>query len=319
MEIVEAATQDIPEIVELMKISLGEKLMPKSQAFFIWKHLKNPFGESMILLAKNEGKIIGLRTFMRWTWENDCMQHYAVRAVDTATHPSFQGKGIFSTLTKRAVELGIKQGVSFVFNSPNPISLKGYLKLGWYVSGKMPIKLRLGSVAPRFFSTKTTNQFYNKYSIAASIESIPLNWTPSFVSKSFRTPISLEYLQWRYGDCPVARYAGIIVPNEFGFVFRLKPFKKFIELRICESWVESDEAIDKMGKAIKNIIKEIRPLLVTEAAIPLINNSLKRKVNSIGIIKNGPVVTLRTLASNSLDDFNNFKNWTPSIGSMELF
>ena len=123
MEIVQAQEIDLQEIISLLKISLGEALMPKSEAYFLWKHINNPFGKSIILLAKEDGKIIGIRTFMHWRWVNQHEIITAVRAVDTATHPDFQGRGIFSKLTMQAVDTAIQHKIGFVFNTPNPISM----------------------------------------------------------------------------------------------------------------------------------------------------------------------------------------------------
>jgi GNAT superfamily N-acetyltransferase len=130
MEITQAQDSDINEIISLLKISLGEALMPKSEAYFIWKHFKNPFGKSLILLAKENGKIIGIRAFMLWSWINVETIVTSVRAVDTATHPDYQGKGVFKKLTLEAVKKSIDEKFSFVFNTPNPISMIGYLKIG---------------------------------------------------------------------------------------------------------------------------------------------------------------------------------------------
>ncbi len=59
----------------------------------------------------------------------------AVRAVDTATHPDHQGRGIFSTLTPtRSRRCGSR--ADLVFNTPNEKSLPGYLKMGWQIVGQ---------------------------------------------------------------------------------------------------------------------------------------------------------------------------------------
>src|SRR5688500_17576198 len=98
MEIRRAVEADIPEIVSLLKLSLGESLMPKSERYWRWKHIENPFGVSPVLLAIEAGTIIGVRAFMRWAWSRGETRLEAVRAVDTATHPDFQGRGIFRKL-----------------------------------------------------------------------------------------------------------------------------------------------------------------------------------------------------------------------------
>src|SRR5688572_23337100 len=104
MDIREATDSDIPEIIALLKISLGESLMPKSERYWRWKHIENPFGRSPVILCWDEGKLVGVRAFMRWEWISEGQLYRAVRAVDTATHPDYQGKGIFKKLTLSLVE-----------------------------------------------------------------------------------------------------------------------------------------------------------------------------------------------------------------------
>ena len=49
--------------------------------------------------------IVGFRTFLRWEFEHpDGRARRAVRAVDTATAPAYQGRGIFRRLTTTAVD-----------------------------------------------------------------------------------------------------------------------------------------------------------------------------------------------------------------------
>src|SRR5690606_11778858 len=103
MEVRHATPDDIPAIVDLLKLSLGEQLMPKSEEFWRWKHLQNPFGESPVLLAFDQDTLTGVRAFMHWRWSTNTNTYSAVRAVDTATHPEYQGRGIFRTLTQKLV------------------------------------------------------------------------------------------------------------------------------------------------------------------------------------------------------------------------
>jgi len=99
MHVREATPDDIPAIVSLLKVSLGESLMPKSEAFWRWKHVDNPFGKSPVLLACKGDMLIGVRAFMRWEWKRESIIYKSVRAVDTATHPEYYGNGIFKKLT----------------------------------------------------------------------------------------------------------------------------------------------------------------------------------------------------------------------------
>src|SRR5436190_4558912 len=125
---------DVPAGAALMTTSLGAAPGGVDrEALFRWKHLANPFGRSIAFVADLDGEIVGLRTFMRWRFARSGGggEVLAVRAVDTATSPLVQRRGVFSRLTRRALDAAESEGVAFVFNTPNERSLPGYLKLGW--------------------------------------------------------------------------------------------------------------------------------------------------------------------------------------------
>jgi hypothetical protein len=63
------------------------------------------------------------------------------------------------------------------------------------------------------------------------------------------------------------------------------------------------------------LIDKIRPLFVSFAPDTRIVNN-----RGLWLYPNkGPITTIRTLANDNIEDFSFFKNWQPSIGSMELF
>ena len=312
--------EDLPEIIQLLKESMGETLVPKSEAYFSWKHFENPFGASKIIVAVEDDQIIGLRAFMRWNWVYGGQDVPAVRAVDTATHPNHQGKGIFKQLTLAAVEVCKKEGTALVFNSPNPISMQGYLKMGWVKAGIMPIMLRFGFIFPSFYNEKRLKDCYEVFSVERALAELGNEWTLPNVPQHIHTPISHSYLKWRYLDCPILKYGAIIQKGEFGLVFRLKRFSRFNELRICECWLENNETGYRLAQqALRKIVYSTRPILVSCAPSPLFNRFGKEIIQWKLPINKGPQTTVRPLQMEDLGDFINFKNWQPSIGSMELF
>ena len=141
MEIRKAETQDLPGILKVLKKSLGETSSQKTEAVWNYKHVNNPFGKSLVLVACIDGQIVGVRAFMNWQWKFGEETYSAFRAVDTATDPDHQGKGIFKRLTLKALEIGQKEGVNFVFNTPNDQSKPGYLKMGWKEVEKIRLTL----------------------------------------------------------------------------------------------------------------------------------------------------------------------------------
>lgn len=319
MEFENAKPSETEEIVQVLKSSLGEGLMPKSVAYFNWKHIQNPFGHSKIILAKVEDRIVGVRVFMKWTFQNRNAVVHAVRAVDTSTLPEYQGKGIFSKLTLRAVQESADEGFAMVYNTPNPISMKGYLKLGWFTIGKMPIYLGVGSFFPSFHNEILQERIYNRFDVKKELEKLNQDWNMDNKSETFRTPLSKKYLTWRYADCPVARYGAVIEPGKFGIVFRSKKVFSFTELRICETWLENEAYRKDLARAKKEIIRRLRPLMVSCSGMFEMEDSGKNPLGLFGPFHSGPMTTLKPLAAESLTSFKQFKSWSPSLGTMELF
>src|SRR5690606_25693858 len=129
-------SDDEGAVLGLIEAALGRRPDPRNAAFFAWKHRENAFGASPAWVAVDGDRVVGFRTLMRWEFDTPEGPVRAVRAVDTATHPDHQGRGIFSALTRRAVEELQNDGVGFVFNTPNDKSRPGYLKMGWREVGR---------------------------------------------------------------------------------------------------------------------------------------------------------------------------------------
>ncbi|GGO96202.1 GNAT family N-acetyltransferase [Wenjunlia tyrosinilytica] len=142
LEIRELAAADEPEVLGLLSTSLaGGPTGERTSAFFSWKHRRGVFGPSPGLVAVADGRVVGLRLFLRWEFTLSGRTVRAVRPVDTATHPDFRGRGIFRALTLDLLEQ-VASGTDVVFNTPNANSLPGYLRMGWRRAGTVPIAVR---------------------------------------------------------------------------------------------------------------------------------------------------------------------------------
>jgi GNAT superfamily N-acetyltransferase len=134
---------DLATLIVLLRDTMGWEDDERSTAFFEWKHRQNPFGASPVWVGlDDDGEVIALRTFLRWEFNGPSRTLRAVRAVDTATHPSQQGKGWFSRLTLHAIEELAADGVDFIFNTPNDKSWPGYEKMGWQSRGQLTLAIR---------------------------------------------------------------------------------------------------------------------------------------------------------------------------------
>jgi len=299
MTIRAATDQDIPLIVELLKVSLGESLMPKSEAFWRWKHVDNPFGPSPVLLAFENDMLIGVRAFMRWEWKQGNKIYKAVRAVDTATHPAHQGKGIFKKLTLQLLDQCKAEGVDFIFNTPNTSSKPGYLKMGWEQAGKLKVFLR-----PAFNFRKRAANFDSLYSVR-HVKSVFAN------SVNMITNSKAGYMEWRYKDNPNVTYyaAQDQHATDYLILFRLKPYAAGVEFRICDWYLNNETATKKMKAHLRQAVCDSGANLMSwgGSGFPLTGFGL-----SIG-----PDVTVRPLTA--ARNYLSFDSWKPTLGDMEVF
>lgn len=194
---------DLPEVLDVMRLSLGESEVNRRTAdLFTWKHFANPFGRSIILIADAGGRIAGLRAFMRWELTTPAGGVVrAVRPVDTATHPEFRRMGIFRNLTMSALEEARADGVHLVFNTPNADSGAGYRSMGW--RDVQPIG---AFVRPKRPWRPGVAEGVDRTSFVPAGEPPTLFDPPDRPPRGLRTVRSAEYRRWRYAQHPTAGY-----------------------------------------------------------------------------------------------------------------
>ncbi|MCX2837905.1 GNAT family N-acetyltransferase [Salinimicrobium sp. MT39] len=307
MTIREATHKDIPQILKVLKASLGETSSKKTEEVWRYKHIDNPFGESLVLVAEEEKKIVGVRAFMRWRWQRGEEVFSAFRAVDTATHPKHQGKGIFKKLTLQALEIGKERGDHFVFNTPNDQSKPGYLKMGWEEVDKLKITLRPLNLLQFSNSKMEYGVSGNKDVIN---ELLKTHHEQLKASGQIFTPKDIAYIKWRYLDNPLQKYK-VIFDEKYFIAGYVKERKKINELRV------SDAILAKSGtKPAKIAILRLAKLsgakflsISPDTVIPF----------KTGITGNfGPVLTYRPIKEHQ-QEFLNLKSWAYSLGDLELF
>src|SRR5690606_39385473 len=58
LEIRSATPADVPEILDVLRAALGEPPgLQRTEALWNWKHVDNPFGPSIVLVAESGGRI----------------------------------------------------------------------------------------------------------------------------------------------------------------------------------------------------------------------------------------------------------------------
>ena len=313
-----AVPSDDRQVIPLLRAALGKPDDPHYEGFLAWKHRQNAFGASPAWVALHGDRVVGYRTFLRWRFLDEQNRPVtAVRAVDTATLPEYQGLGIFRTLTLRGVADLTLAGDGIVFNTPNDKSRPGYLKMGWSVVRRLPVGVL--PAGPRALVRMATSR------VASSIWSDPcevgLDAAVALAdsqiagallvhapAKGFRTDRTPKYLAWRTSFGPL-RYRLLLAsdhdPGQGGIIFRLRNRGASTEAAVIEQLVP-----DRLTGA--RLITRMLRLTGADYAIGL------RTGPSAGLVPlpgQGPLLTARPLAASPPPA----ASWTLTLGDIELF
>ena len=301
-----ATDDDRTAVLALLADSLGWERDATFAEFFDWKHRRNPFGVSPAWVAVDRDEIVGFRTFLRWEFDDpDGRVRRAVRAVDTATAPAYQGRGVFRLLTTTAVDALTAEGVDFVFNTPNDQSLPGYLRMGWIEVGRLPLEARVTNVAGLRRMRKArapagrwpvatdagtdASTMLADDRVATLLEQLP-------APRGLRTTRTVAYLRWRYG-LPALGYRALSIDDDPAAglaVFRLRMRGGAIEAGVSE--LLAPPGTD----AARRLLRAVRREAGADYVIRL--GRAGRMLPTDGFVplpRHGPVLTYRPLADAS--------------------
>ena len=321
LEIREYREADEAAVLELLQASLGWVPNDQYARFFAWKHRENPVGHSPAWVAVDGERIAGFRIFLRWEYERDGAVVRAVRAVDTATHPDYQGRGIFSRLTLHAIEALKAEGVAFIYNTPNDSSRPGYLKMGWQPVARLPVLMRPRSVASLIkvararvpatkWSTPTTaglpalDALRDHDAVAALLQA-------AATDDGMHTRRSPEFMAWRYGFEPLA-YRVLLAGARLAdglVVFRLRRRGAAMEAAIGDLVVPAGRS--DAGSLVRRVLRESG----ADYAVRIGGNHVAR-AGSLPLPGQGPTLVWRAVSDPVMpapDD------WHLTLGDVELF
>ena len=326
-----AERADRPAIVALAGTALGWRADDPNAELFSWKHDQSPFGASPTWIAVCGEQIVGVRVFLRWEFDERGGQVVrAVRAVDTATHPDFQGRGIFRRLTMDAVETLTSEGADFVFNTPNDQSRPGYLKMGWEVLGRVPIGVAVrrpsglarmlrarvpagkwsrptdaGEAATATFGAGATDR--DRDALVATLRRSALP-----ADRLLTTRRDAAFYTWRYASGPLSYRVlrrGRHLDDGFA-VFRLRARGAATEATICEL-VHPDADRRVLGSLVRAVLAETG----ADYAIS-VPGATVGPGPSLPLPGQGPVFTWRALRRTSVPPIG---AWSLRLGDIELF
>lgn len=320
-----ARESDLPRVVAFVRLCLGAGSVPRSQEFWRWKHERSPFGRSPVLLAEARGELVGLRAFLRWRLCSGGRDVEAVRAVDTATHPDWRGRRIFSRLTRELVAREAERGTALVFNTPNRSSGPGYRKMGWSRVGRAPALVR-----PVLWRRRG----HSRPGCLASVKSLlELPWLDELLATveagraddRFRTAGDREYLRWRYGEIPGIEYRALWSGegrDAVAAVVRSRRRGRFREVVVSELLVPAgNEPISAAAWLLDRLASTCEAHYVAAVVSPgTPERAAARRAGFLPVPAAGPSLFVRQLtAVSETPDPMLLASWRFSAGSLEIF
>lgn len=312
-----ADEQDTPGILALLRDALGWR-DPRYAELYAWKHRDGAFGPSPAWVAVAGERIVGLRALMRWEFVLDDQVIRAVHAVDTATHPDFQRRGLFTRLTATALEALENEGVAFVFNTPNERSRPGYLQMGWQVVGRLPVAVRPASLRGlvRITRARASTLQWSEPTSGGRPAAEVVN-DRALVSRllaarppatGLRTRLSPEYLAWRYGPA-VLGYRALLAADDAGLaIFRVRPRGGAREAVLCELLVAGHD---------RRLRRDLARRVARSADADYLIGVVEPRGRADGLVplpRQGPILTWRGLSAAAMPPR---RRWHLTLGDIE--
>lgn len=308
-----ATIDDRSSILDLLQRSLGGDGDPRYPDLFAWKHDLNHFGASPAWVALDGDRVVAFRAFMRWEFVRGGRVLRAVRAVDTATDPGYQGRGLFRTLTTHALESVRAEGVDFVFNTPNSQSRPGYLKMGWREVGRIPAAVRFTGPSGVLHAARSRVPA-DRWSTDLDVGVPVVDWlagggpgdrigAPADV-REIRTNVDDAFLAWRFGT-PLLGYRAVD-DGEHAVIVRARMRGRSKELAVV---AEFGDPVASQRLAAK-VAKSAGCGYAIRIGGPNVSSGY------VGLPGGGPILTWRAVND---EGFPPLPNWALTLGDVELF
>ncbi len=313
LEVRPATRADREEVLALLGRSLGSDGDPRYPALFAWKHDENVFGPSPMWVAIDEGRVVAFRAFMRWEFVRGGKVLRAVRAVDTATDPDYQGMGLFTRLTMHGLEQVKAEGVDFVFNTPNAQSLPGYLKMGWREVGHLPAAVHfsgprgaLAAVRSRVPAERWSQPLTVGVEVGEWLASggVGGRQVSPLDVREVRTRVDEAFLQWRFGT-PLLDYR-VVDDGESAVIVRSRKRGAATELAVVAGFGDP--------RAVDRLAGRVARQAGCSYAIRL--GVSRPSARYFPLPGGGPVLTWRAVNDSGLPPLS---NWALTLGDIELF
>lgn len=292
--------------------------------FFDWKHIANPLGRSIMVVAEADRAVIGFAAWQRWPMRAGERELEALRGVDVAVAPSHQGRGLHPELVRNAADQFPEQA-SLILSDPNTRSLRGSLRVGRIEIGTFPLLLRIHKpLRAGFRLIAATNHPEAQGTAAAEAlhDSDDVSALLAAADESngrLGTARDVGYLRWRYGS--VAAYRAVRVERGGSLggiaIFRTYSRGRLRICKICELLVPRDEG--QLGRRLLQDAMRAAAADCVTCHFPTGSTPHRAAIRSGFVrLRHGPAPTVGVLKTGVVPDPTKRASWALTLGDFDL-
>jgi GNAT superfamily N-acetyltransferase len=324
--------EDEPRVLDLLQDAFGN--WPRGidnqdpSGMFRWKHLANPFGRSVMVVAEDGDALIGFSALMRWRLLADRRVFEVLRGVDMAVDPAYRRRGVYSHLLREAAGR-YPADTALTLNSPNALSRGGSLRVGGRELGRLPWLARVRAPlrgTPRFLGGTLARAESPPVSSEPAADALLdgegisklLSEIPRPVSR-FTTLRGVDYLRWRYGtiggyravrEHHADRLAGLAI-------FRVHRRGRAWFSTVCEMLVAGDDRT-----VARRLLRQVVRAAATDYLVGCFatGSSARHAAFRSGFVPvtRGPGPTVRPLHAEITPDPTDHRSWDLCCGDLDL-
>jgi len=224
------------QLSNLFRICFNDKHM--TAEIWNWEYLQNPFSKPEVIVALDNGRIVGTRPFWFAEMWLGGKKVKAAQHCDTMVHPDYRGKGIFNRMGQFAVQYLKNNDYALSYGFPGPMARPGFLSQGYRIVAETENMFR--AVHPwKLLSYKLSNKilagglgyFYNTFlntqakKIKPTLDSFEVDVSERYIDDledvddlRDKSGISLarseSYLHWRFDKNPEHDYKYVVAKKD---------------------------------------------------------------------------------------------------------
>ncbi len=225
---------------------LAETFSGQSDAdTFRWRFEKAPKGQPILLCAHHRNRLVSFNSWIPWKFLHRGQTFTGYQSGESATHPEFRGRGIFSEILREGEKKARDLNIDFLFGFPSRMSYGSFYRQGYY------------PIAQYGFRIRPLNFVWTRRGRAAGETGSSCPTVPATVlhqSEKITPVFDTEYLRWRYLENS-KRYVLVDFKEnnlEAFFVLRENKRKFFRELLLLDCQVNTFQE-RFIGKSLRRL------------------------------------------------------------------